>query len=223
MASWLARLFGGPYAGVLEQADAQPVAPLVLPTQLVLDDETVALRYLEQTDAEAVLAFAAGLPAHDLLFLRRDITRPDQVDEWLREAAVGQVVTILATQGEQIVGYATVASEGLAWTRHVRELRVMVSERLRGKKLGHVLTAAAFAVAREQGASKMMAQMTVDQGGAVAVFKSLGFEQEARLRGQVIDRDGKLHDLLVMSLNVAEFQSKLQIALWSGAVAELPR
>jgi L-amino acid N-acyltransferase YncA len=208
---------------VLDHADAQPAAPLALPTQIVLDDERLTLRYLEATDREAILAFAAELPTHDLLFLRRDITRPDQVDEWLREAATGQVVTILAIRGTEIVGYATVASEGLAWTRHVRELRVMVAAPLRGKKLGHVLTAGAFAVAREQGAKKMLAQMTVDQGGAIAVFKSLGFDQEARLRGQVIDREGKLHDLLIMSLNVDEFESKLQVALWSSLVVDTPR
>jgi L-amino acid N-acyltransferase YncA len=176
----------------------------------------VLLRALTPGDGPAILAFAKALPTHDLLFLRRDITRPDQVDAWLREAASGQIDTVLALQGDQIAGYASVASDGLSWTRHVRELRVMVAESMRGKHLGRILTEEAFAIAREQGAKKMIAQMTVDQRGAINVFRRLGFEPEARLHGQVMDREGHVHDLQIMGLDIDAFQSKLDAALTSA-------
>jgi len=212
--SWISRLLRGPFAETLEQAGAQPSAPLALPAQFTVDGEEVTLRFLRPTDGDAILAFARKLPDHDLLFLRRDITRRDQVDAWLREMATGQLVSIVAVCAEELVGYATVASDGLTWRRHVRELRVMVAERMRGKRLGQVLTAQAFAVAREQGVRKMVAQMTTDQKGAIAVFQRLGFEQEACLRGQVIDRAGREQDLQIMTLDVDAFESKLDAALW---------
>jgi L-amino acid N-acyltransferase YncA len=149
------------------------------------------------------------LPPYDLLFLRRDITDPTQVETWLDEAQRGQVTTVLALEGSKVVGYATVASDGLAWTRHVRELRVMVAESMRGKHLGRLLIEQAFAIAREQGARKMVAQMTVDQEAALSVFRTLGFEPEARLANQVMDREGGLHDLQIMSLDIADFEDKL--------------
>ena len=37
------------------------------------------------------------------------------------------------------------------------------------------------------------------------------FEREARLRNQLIDRDGQLHDLQIMSLDVDEFRAKVDL------------
>ena len=59
----------------------------------------------------------------------------------------------------------------------------------------------------------MVAQMTVDQDAAVATFKRLGFSTEAKLHNHVIDRDGQLHDLLMMSLDIDAFEARLELAL----------
>jgi hypothetical protein len=55
----------------------------------------------------------------------------------------------------------------------------------------------------------MMAQMTLDQKGAIATFEGIGFRPEALLRDHVKDRAGKKHDLLVLSHEVAKFESTL--------------
>lgn len=209
----IGRLALGPRWAVVEQAKAQPEFALSLPATMTLGGTSLLLRNVQAGDARAILDFARGLPAHDLLFLRRDITSIPQVEALLRDAATGMAVTILALDGAEVVGYATVASEGLSWTRHVRELRILVAERMRRKQLGRLLIEQAFAIAREQGAKKMIAQMTVDQRGAIGVFRRMGFEPEARLRSQVIDRDGQLHDLQIMGLDVDAFEAKLEVAV----------
>ncbi len=56
---------------------------------------------------------------------------------------------------------------------------------------------------------KIVAQMTVDQQGAIALFEGLGFRAEALMRGQVKGRDGIKHDIVLLSHDVAEVQSKL--------------
>ena len=220
MFEWLRSLLLGPNWRIAQQASAQPEQALDLPMEIVLDGETITLRYMEPRDGAAMLEFARSLPPYDLLFLRRDITDPDQVNTWLQEAERGQVTTVLALGGTKVVGYATVASDGLAWTRHVRELRVMVGESMRGKSLGRLLIEQAFAIAREQGARKMVAQMTVDQEAAIRVFSTLGFQPEARLANQVMDRDGVLHDLQIMSLDIEDFEDKLT-AMQMRAEAQL--
>ena len=53
--------------------------------------------------------------------------------------------------------------------------------------------------------------MTTDQRAAIRVFGHIGFEKEARLRRQLIDRNGELHDLQIMSINVEEFRAKLDL------------
>ncbi|WBL36363.1 hypothetical protein O0235_01965 [Tepidiforma flava] len=78
---------------------------------------------------------------------------------------------------------------------------------LAGKGLGRLLTQEAFANALGLGIEKMIAQMTLDQKGAIATFEGLGFRPEALLRDQVKDRDGNKHDLLVLSHDVARFEA----------------
>ena len=209
----LGRLFGGQIA---DQVAAQSAPPLDYPAAIALEGVTLTLRFLEPGDREAILEFARGLPAHDLLFLRRDITRPEAVDQWLRDVEEGYYSTIVACHGDRIVGYASVASDRLGWARHVAELRVLISREMRGKHLGRVLTEQAFALAKQRGVKKMMARMTTDQDAASKVFSRMGFQREARLCNHVIDRDGALHDLQIMSLDVDEFQAKIDVMLLSA-------
>ena len=209
--SLLGRLLGGHAWVVSEQVEAQAQEPLEYPAQIALGDATLTLRLAAAGDQEALLAFARELPEHDLLFLRRDITDPDHVRAWLELVEAGQYVTVLGLRGDEIVGVATVGREGLHWTRHVAELRVLVSESMRGRHLGRLLTEQAFALARQLGVKKMVAQMTTDQRAAIAVFSRMGFRREARLARHAIDRDGVLHDLQIMSLDVDAFRARLDV------------
>ncbi len=171
-------------------------------------NKDVTLRLMTATDKAGILAFARALPEHDLLFLRRDITEESAVDGWVQEMKSGEIVTILAEYQGAIVGYATIHRSLLRWTAHVAELRVMVAESMRGGGLGRVLTQEAFANALAGGIEKMVAQMTLDQKGAIATFEGLGFRPEALLRDQVKDRQGNKHDLLVLSHEVAKFEAQ---------------
>ena len=169
----------------------------------------VTFRYMSDSDKEAMLSFARALPEHDLLFLRRDITQPTAVDSWIRDIKSDLISTVLATVDSNIVGYGTIHRNDLRWSSHVAELRVMVAEEMRGKGLGQMLTQEAFAIALASGIEKIVAQMTLDQKGAIATFQGIGFRPEALLRDQVKDRDGNKHDLLVLTHEVAKFEAAM--------------
>ncbi len=190
------------------------------PRAVLIDGSPVTLRCMGARDREAMLAFARTLPAHDLLFLRRDITRPETIDAWVLEIERGIVTTVLGARDALIQGYATIDRGRLSWSSHVAELRVLVGAPLRGKGLGRLLTQEAFAVALALGIEKMVAQMTVDQKGAIAVFEGMGFRPEALLRDHVKDRDGKKHDLLILSHEVARFQAQMEAYGMSEALGE---
>ena len=218
----LGSLFGGYSWRVSDQLEAQGSGPLDYPATISLDDMALTLRPLTREDRGAIERFAKSLPPHDLLFLRRDITQPDQIDNWLQDIEEGDYITVVAMSDDgEIMGYATVASEGLSWTRHVAELRVLVSPLMRGKRLGRLLTEQAFGLAKQRGVKKLMAQMTTDQKAAIKVFGRMGFHPEAKLRNQVMDRDGRLHDLQIMSLDVEAFQTKIDIMML-GSGTEFP-
>ena len=173
-----------------------------------IDNKDVTLRYMRPEDQSGILAFARAMPEHDLLFLRRDITLDSEVEAWVKDIAEGTITTVLAETGGAIVGYATIHRDSLRWSSHVAELRVMIAPAMRGKGLGRVLTQEAFAIALSQGIEKMMAQMTLDQKGAIATFEGIGFRPEALLRDHVKDRQGAKHDLLVLSHEVANFEAQ---------------
>jgi RimJ/RimL family protein N-acetyltransferase len=179
-----------------------------LPRPLDLDGEAIELRAMSGADEAAVLAFANAAPAHDLLFLARDITHPKVVKAWAREIEAGTINTLLAWRGEAIVGCAAIIRDPLSWSGHVAEIRVVLLDSMRGKGLGRLLTEEAFATALGQGAEKITARMTLDQKGAIAVFEGLGFTLEAMLRAQVRDRDGRKHDLLILSHDVARMSAQ---------------
>ena len=172
-------------------------------------DLEITLRLLGAGDREAMLVFARNLPAHDLLFLRRDITQETEVDAWIASGAGGDLITVLALNGEEIGGYCVVDRSPLPWMRHVAELRVVVGANVRGQGLGRILTREGFRLAAELGVEKIIAQMTTDQATAITVFQNMGFENEAFLRNHVQDRDGKKYDLLVLSRGVSDFEASV--------------
>ncbi len=179
------------------------------PRKVVCGDVEVELRLMTPADDAAVLAFAQKLSAHDLLFLRRDISQPKVVAAWMDATRNGLITTLLATQGAVVVGCATILRDALSWSGHVGEMRVIVEASMRGKGLGQKLTQECFAIALEMGLEKMIAQMTVDQHGAIAVFEGLGFRAEALLRDHVKDRDGNKHDIVILSHDVDRFHAQM--------------
>lgn len=176
-------------------------------TQVV--GQTYTLRLMTRSDAEDMLGFARSLSEHDLLFLRRDITRPGQVEVWLERIEAGLTTSLLLVSASgEIEGYATVDRNDLPWSPHVAELRILVSSDLREQGVGRLLTEEAFRIALEMGVEKIIAQMTIDQQQAINVFRTLGFKPEAVLRDHVKDREGRKHDLVILSHDVAAAQGR---------------
>jgi len=178
------------------------------PRTVTLADAAYELRFMRPGDEAAVLAFARELPAHDLLFLPRDITHPKVLTAWMHEIERGALTTLLAFRGAEVAGCATVARDPLSWSPHVAELRVVVAVGARGKGLGRVLSAEAGELAVASGVEKLTVEMTPDQIGAVTVFETMGYKAEALLRNHVKDAGGVKHDLVILSLDVERFRTR---------------
>ena len=174
------------------------------PKTVHVEGGEVELRLMTASDELAVLAFAQGLPTHDLLFLPRDITQPKVITAWVRAIDSGSMTTLLAWEGKHVVGCAAIFRDPHSWSPHVGELRVVTTQAVRGKGVGRALIQHCFALMLQNGMEKILAHMTIDQQGAIAVFESLGFRSEGLLREHVQDRDGKRHDLVILSHDVAK-------------------
>lgn len=162
----------------------------------------VELRLMGGGDQARMLSFAHGLPADDLLFLRRNIAEPAAVQEWIDDIAAGQSLTVLAIDGEAIAGYGSLHLNPASWMRHLGEIRMLAGVPYRGGGLGRVLASEIYATAKLMGLRKLTAQMTLDQAGARTTFERLGFKPEALLTDWVMAGDGRTRDLLVMAYDL---------------------
>lgn len=175
------------------------------PRTIALDEHTkVSIRLMTPADTHRILVFARSLPEEDLLFLRMDITKLNVVMQWGQNLKEGRTVTLLAEVGSEIAGYASLHHNEVTWQRHLGEIRLQVGPRYRSRGLGRTLAGEIFALARDLGLRKIVAQMTPDQRGAVATFERLGFGTEALLKDFVIDRTDRTRDLMVMTYDVTK-------------------
>jgi RimJ/RimL family protein N-acetyltransferase len=179
-----------------------------LPRRIACGGSTLELALLTGGDGEALAAFSAAMPAHDLLFPRRDISQPKVIAAWIQAIAEGRLHSLAARDGTALVGCTAIVVDALSLSRHVGELRVLVAPAWCGRDLGRLLIQECFAQALELGLGKLVAQMTVDQEAASAVFEGLGFRADALLRDQLKDRDDRLHDLALLSHDVVAVQSR---------------
>ena len=198
----------------MSQLDLVTDALASYPLQTSLKDgQTVVLQPAGTEDAAAIVAFARNLDEQDILFLRKDITEPDVVENWLANVASGETVSILAWQDDRVVGYATVDRNPARWTRRVGEIRVNVAPAMRSQGLGRQLIDKIFDIARRIGLKKLVAHMTPDQVGAQNAFSQLGFRAEALLADYVEDRVGNVHDLTIMTYDVDGFSNQMDAPL----------
>lgn len=167
-----------------------------------------SLHLMSRADEEVVLRFAQALPPHDLMFLRRDITRPEVISAWIDKIEDGGTFSAIARQDGEMIGYGTLSLSEYSWSRHVAEIRIMVRPDRRDSGIGRILTREMFRLALSQNIEKIVARMTLDQTAARKLFQELGFHPEALLENEVKDRLGKKHDVLVMAVDIESFMAK---------------
>ena len=171
------------------------------PMQFSLKGRKVVLRPLAAEDRERLITFAGALPEDDVLFLERDITQPAEVDAWIKDTLEGRLATFVACEDGVVVGYATFNLGYVRWTRHVAELRVVVTQSARGIGIGRLLLELAFERVTDLAVTKVIARMTREQSGALKLFQGLGFAEEAVLHDHAMDVHGRTHDVLVLSFH----------------------
>lgn len=182
------------------------------PREFAAGDKTISLRLMRPDDRDAILAFARSLPPDDLLFLRLDITQPEAVDEWVGNVKAGRTHTVLAEVDGKMAGYASVHHDDAIWTRHMGEIRTLVSSDFRQLGIGRRLVNEVFLIGKALGLRKLTVKMTPDQRGARHTFERLGFQLEALLADYVVDHEGKPRDMLIMSLDAAGFSDVEHVA-----------
>ena len=156
---------------------------------------------------DALLKFFAALPEGDLTFIREEITDPDTVRSWASGPGSGGRWVAVDDGTDEVSGYVAVRPLP-GWSDHVGEVRLVVAPSRRGSGLGRDLARRALVEAVNAGLSKLVVEIVAEQGSALALYTGLGFTGEALLADHIRDRNGELHDLMVLAHHVG--------ATWSG-------
>ena len=163
---------------------------------------TVTIRPMVKEDTDKLHAFFSRVPREDRLFLRDDVSKREVIDEWARGLDYEKILPLLAEVGGNIVGDGTLHRRKFGWTGHVGKVRLVIDKDYRGKGLGTVLIQELIDIANKGGLELLVAEVMGVQTGAIAAFKSSGFEEEHVFYNHVKDQAGKEHNLVVMIKNL---------------------
>lgn len=163
---------------------------------------TVSIRKMTPADGPLVLDFARSLPEEDKIYLRWDITTEEGVNEWVRNINVGLTTSFLVEEEGNVVAYGSLHHHLLTWTRHQGELRILITPALRGGGLGQMLVKDIYQAAKDLGLKRLVVQIASDQPRVRHMFEEIGFHAEALLTDWVIDRNDRMSDLIIMSMEI---------------------
>ncbi|WP_129673090.1 GNAT family N-acetyltransferase [Candidatus Chloroploca sp. Khr17] len=163
------------------------------------DGRQVTIRNFIENDKSALSQFGQALPKNDLLYLEDDFTHPEIITRLANAAHAENWRQVIAVTPEhEIAGYAA-ALRLPGWSHHVANIRLIVLPSYRRSGLGMHLAQGIVEAARELGATKVTVDMLAALTAGQAIFSRLGFAVEGQLARHAIDRDGNLHDIVIMS------------------------
>ncbi len=176
------------------------------PKSVFIGGVNFTCRLMTSQDRHHVLILAQQLPESDLLFMRQDITQPEEVERLIRDLEANRVTVILVEDGRDIMACGILTRNRLFWNRHWAEVCVMVRSPYRNRGLGTQIAAQIVEFARQKGLEKLVAHTLVEDKGAQHMFEDLGFKPEAILPDWVKTRDNHTHDLLIMAVTLRDNQ-----------------
>ena len=162
------------------------------------------IRSLTPADVEGLADMFGRLSEIDLTLIREDLHDRERV----AELAAKPYLRWVAVDGDAVVGWATVHRLP-GWSDHVGELRIVVDPATRGTGVGRELTKQALRESFGEGLEKIVIELSTDQQSVIEMFSRLGFTGEALLRDHIRDRDGNLHDLIVLAHHARQVRDTL--------------
>jgi ribosomal protein S18 acetylase RimI-like enzyme len=171
------------------------------------DDPLSGLRQLGPDDADAMLAFLAGLPEGDRTFFKEDDDR-ETVERWCHDEHSER--WIVTGEDGKVRAYLALIP-GVGWSHHVGELRLVVGADSRRLGLGRALARRGLLEAVQRGLDKIVVEVVADKEGDLQMFASIGFEAEALLKNQIRDRTGETRDLVILAHDVGAVRDSMTV------------
>ena len=163
----------------------------------------VSIRPLLPGDAAELLAFFSRIPEEDRFFLKEDVTSPEVISTWAEQIDYDRVVPLVGLMDGEIVADATLHRHRAGARRHIGEIRVVVDPRYRNMGLGTLMIREVVDIAYDNAMDAVIFELVEGkEDNAIAVVKSLGFQELTSLPSFVKDPEGQPHDLVLLQLTL---------------------
>jgi RimJ/RimL family protein N-acetyltransferase len=172
-----------------------------LPTTVSLrDGRTAVIRRARPEDAEAQIANFNAIGAERIyLMSERHPRTVDEVRAQYHDANPRSDLWLVAEVGGEVVGGGNFTRGRWSKNAHTADLGVAIRAEFRGQGLGDALMRSGIEWARSVGIRKLKLGVFATNERAIALYRKLGFVEEARLQGEVV-LDGRPVDELLMAL-----------------------
>jgi GNAT superfamily N-acetyltransferase len=173
------------------------------PKDIKLKDGSKAkLRPLKRTDEKEFHALFQTIPEPERMFIKHRVTDLAVIHDWCQNIDLGRNLPLLATDGNKIVGVATLHQQLGGWKRHIGRVSVLVQPKVRGRGIARALVHEIVDIARATGLEKVEAEFIGGQKTAIHMFAMLGFSELWRREDYVKDMQAIAHDYVLMGLDL---------------------
>ncbi len=166
------------------------------------DGSEVILRPLRKEDQQALHEYFLRMPPEDRMGLKDDVTDPKVIENWIYDLNYDVVLPMLALDEEKIVANATLHFNQIGWTKHQGEIRITSDPEYRQKGLATRLIQELIETAAYFGLEQLTAEIAPTSVETRMIFRKLGFNEIASLRGFVKDFEGNQADLTIMVMYI---------------------
>jgi hypothetical protein len=158
------------------------------------DGREVVIRTAAESDAAGLLENINLVGAEEVYVLTEHVAEDLESERaWIRQFDGVHAVLYVADARGEIVGQADAHRGTLPKNRHTATLGIAIRDGWRDAGLGRLLLAAVLDWMRSQGVEKACLEVFSTNARALALYRSLGFEEEGRrrrhfkVRGEYVD------------------------------------
>jgi len=169
------------------------------PKEIILrDDSRVVLRPMIPGDADGLWNFLRRLPEIDKSHFHEDVDRREVVEGWAKSLDYDAALPVLAIRGGRVVGSVTLYRNRTGWKQRVGIVRILIAPDHRHLGLGTAMIREIRHLGEKLALNYLLAEVIEEQQAAVRALERMGFGKAAVHRNFVNDRNGRLHNLVVL-------------------------
>jgi RimJ/RimL family protein N-acetyltransferase len=180
------------------------------PKEITLrNDARAVLRPLVPGDAEGLWEFLRQLPEIDKSHFHEDVESLPVVERWAKSVDYATALPIIAMQGDRVVGTVTLYRNRTGWKQRIGIVRILIAQDFRHLGLGTAMIREVRFLGEQAALNYLVAEVIAEQQAAVRALERMGFEKAVVHRKYVNDRNGHLHDLVVLLYTLSGHQQEM--------------